>query len=101
METKSSLEVLVAALADFEQSGTREEKKNAILPLQRLAKKLEVRSWELQEQRWRLTAAESVGDKETLRALHEFSEDEVIREWSAEALHPNKARTLSYQTIRL
>jgi|ERR1700731_2851213 sensor domain CHASE-containing protein len=101
MANNDPLEILLAALRDFEDNADPTQKKSAVLLLQRLAKKLEVRSWELQEQRWRLTAAEISGDKETLRALHEFSEDESIREWSAEVLAPNKARTLSYQTIRL
>ena len=102
MATNSPLELLLAALQVFEDQADPTQKKDAILPLQRFAKKLEVRSWELQEQRWRLTAAESAGDKETLRALGEFSQHEEVRIWCAEIHNLRRqTRTLSYQTLQL
>ena len=101
METKNPSELLIAALADFEEHSDPTQKKDAILPLQRFAKQLEVRSWELQEQRWRLTAAESAGDKDTLRALQEHSQHEQIREWCAEVLGTSKTRVLAYQTLQM
>jgi hypothetical protein len=102
MATNSPFEVLVAALADFEEHGTREEKKSAILPLQREAKKLEIRSLELQVQRWMLTAAEIAGAKDTLRALAEFSQHDEIREWAAEILNlKQQPRTLPNQTLQI
>ena len=104
MSIKSPIELLVAVLADFEEHATREEKKSAIAPLQRLAKKLEIQSLELQQQRLMLTAAESAGTtgKEILRWLKEFSDHEEIREWSAEILAlKRQPRTLPFQRIQL
>jgi len=103
MATNSPLELLVAALADFDQNGTREEKKSAIRPLERLAKKLEVRSLELQEQRWRLTAAESTRDRQTLLDLAEFTQfEDDIASWAREILNVKRQmRSLPCQTIKL
>jgi hypothetical protein len=89
---KSPLERLLATLADFEQHATPAEKKAAILPLQRLSRKLEIRSLELLEQRLLLTRAEGSRDKITLRDLADFSQFPEIVEWSFSILHP-KPRT--------
>ena len=102
METKSPLEGLVVALADFEDHAAPVEKKDAILPLQRLAKKLEIQSLELHQQRLMLTAAEFAGDKATIRALGTHSSFPEIIEWSAEILNAKlQPRTLTFQNIQL
>ena|ERR1700730_2734769 len=102
METKNPLERLVAALKDFGDQADREQKKAAIPFLARLAKKLQIQMLELQQQRLMLTAAESARDKETLRALEEFSQHEEIRDWSAEILNlKRQPRTLPFQNIQL
>jgi hypothetical protein len=100
---KEPLDTLLAVLADFEQNGTREEKKSAIAPLQRLAKKLEIQSLELHQQRLMLTIAEIAGDKETLQALRAHSQFPEITEWCSEILLNAKRqpRTLPFQRIQL
>jgi hypothetical protein len=100
---KEPLDVLLAVLEDFDQHATRDEKKSAISALRRLSRKIEIQSLELQEQRWRLTAAECAGDKETLRDLAEFTQfEDAIASWAREILNVKRQmRSLPCQTIKL
>ncbi len=99
---KEPLDMLLAVLADFEEHGTRDEKKSAIPALRRLSRKLEIQSLELHQQRLMLTAAESASDKEKLSDLNRYSTFPEIVEWSAEILNlKRQTRTLSYQTLQL
>lgn len=99
---KTPLELLLASLATFEEHSDRAERKAAIRPLQRLAKKLEIQMLPLEEQRWRLTAAESAGDKQTLRDLLEHSQHEEIQSWWGEILNlKRQPHTLPFQNIQL
>lgn len=101
METKSPVEILVAALSVFEERASREEKKDAIPALRRLSRKLEIQSLELLDQRLKLTHAEATRDRETLRDLSEFGHEE-IRIWAAEVLNVKRQpRTLALQNIHL
>ena len=98
---KTPLELLLATLADFEEHADRAERKATVPALKRLAKKLEIQSLELSEQRLRLTYAESIRDLETLRDLA-LSQHAEIREWSAEILNlKRQPRTLPFQNIQL
>jgi hypothetical protein len=92
MATKTPLELVIEALADFEQHGTRDEKKSAVPVLRRLTRKTEIQLLELLDQRLMLTQAEGTRDRDTLRDLAEFSQHEEIRTWSLEILNP-KPRT--------
>src|SRR5882762_5134942 len=101
MAIKDPLEFLLAALQDFEDHADPTQKQDAIFLLHSLAKKLEVRSLELQEQRWLLTAAESTRDRQTLLDLAEFSQfEDEIASWAREILNVKRQmRSLPCQTI--
>ena len=90
----------LSVLADFDSRADRSEKKDAILPLQRLAKKIEIQLLPLLEQRLRIMSAESTGDRETLRNLRDFSQHEEIRNWAVEILNP-KPPTSGYPRLAL
>src|SRR5882672_4539203 len=102
MDSKSSLEVLVAALEDFEEHSAPGDKREAIAPLRRLSRKFEIQTTELVQQRQMVASAEVGRDLGTLRDLAEFSQHDEIREWAAEISNlKRQPRTLPFQTLQI
>jgi hypothetical protein len=79
---------LLEILAEFDASATIEEQRAALEPLQRLSKRLSIRTMTEIEQRTALVIAVTNIDRNELRAIAEHSQYIDLVSWAKEALAP-------------
>ena len=86
---------LLEILSEFEHASI-EEQRAALEPLQRLSKRLSIRTMTEIEQRTALVLAVTNNDRTELQAIAQHSNYEELRSWAKEALAPKTVMSNFY-----